>query len=315
MERSFGIEMEFKGLTMQQSLAALRNAGLKAQIEGYNHNDHADGTWKIVTDASVTGGHEVVSPILRGEAGIDEACRAAEALENAGASIDKECGLHVHFDAASFTANELRTACIRYARHESEIDAFMPKSRRGDENRFCRATAGCFLNNASFMRASSKESLARSQGSRYFKVNLQAYLRHHTIEFRQHSGTVDSGKIENWVRFLAAFLDESARVAHQGADGISLQPAQQTLVDLISRDGGMTAEALQERLHILPHSLRGTISLIRKRGVNIVSTRENGTTIYRAFTTTEAPREDALFNGVEDSVRIFYERRAARFAA
>ena len=46
MERSFGIEMEFNGLTMQQSLTALRNAGLKAQIEGYNHNDHADGTWK-----------------------------------------------------------------------------------------------------------------------------------------------------------------------------------------------------------------------------------------------------------------------------
>ncbi|MBP3731329.1 MAG: hypothetical protein J6I40_07670 [Mailhella sp.] len=27
----------------------------------------------------------------------------------------------------------------------------MPKSRRGNENRFCRATVGYFLNNASFM--------------------------------------------------------------------------------------------------------------------------------------------------------------------
>lgn len=315
MERNFGIEMEFNGLTMQQSLAALKRAGLKAQIEGYNHDDHADGTWKIVTDASVSRGHEVVSPILRGEAGIAEARRAAEALEKAGATIDISCGLHVHFDAASFTADELRTACIRYAKHESEIDAFMPKSRRANENRFCRATTGCFLNNASFMRATSKESLARSQGSRYFKVNLEAYLRHQTIEFRQHSGTVDSGKIENWVRFLAAFLDESVRVAHQGTNGIRLQPAQQNLVDLISRDGGMTAEALQERLGLLPHSLRGAISIIRKRGVSIVSSRENGTTTYRAFTSSEAPREDALFNGVDDSVRAFYAIRAARLAA
>ncbi len=94
MERSFGIEMEFNGLTMQQSLAALKRAGLKAQIEGYNHDDHADGTWKIVTDASVSRGHEVVSPILRGEPGIAEACRAAEALEKAGATIDISCGLH-----------------------------------------------------------------------------------------------------------------------------------------------------------------------------------------------------------------------------
>ena len=49
--------------------------------------------------------------------------------------------------------------------------------------------------------------------------------------------------------------------------------------------------------------------------MNITSARENGATVYRAFTSSEAPREDALFNGVEDSVRIFYERRAARFAA
>ncbi len=315
MERNFGIEMEFNGLTMQQSLTALREAGLKAQIEGYNHNDHADGTWKIVSDASVCNGHEVVSPILHGEAGISEACRAAQALEKAGATIDKSCGLHVHFDAASFTADELRTACIRYAKHESEIDAFMPKSRRGNENTYCRATAACFLNNTAFMRATDKTRLARSQYSRYFKVNLQAYLRHQTIEFRQHSGTVESAKIENWVRFLAAFLDESVRVAHQGTNGIRLQPAQQNLVDLISRDGGMTAEALQERLGLLPHSLRGTISTIRKRGINIVSSRENGTTTYRAYISTEAPREDALFNGVDNAIRAFYERRAARLAA
>ena len=63
---------------------------------------------------------EKISPIhafsfarLRAIHVVRQACRAAEALENAGASIDKECGLHVHFDAASFTANELRTACIR----------------------------------------------------------------------------------------------------------------------------------------------------------------------------------------------------------
>ena len=42
------------------------------------------------------------------------------ALEKAGATIDRTCGLHVHFDAASFTADELRTACIRYAKHEVE---------------------------------------------------------------------------------------------------------------------------------------------------------------------------------------------------
>lgn len=49
---------------------------------------------------------------------------------------------------------------------------------------------------------------------RYFKINLQAYLRHGTIEFRQHSGSANATKVCNWVRFLQAFIDESCRRAH-----------------------------------------------------------------------------------------------------
>lgn len=314
-ERNFGIEMEFNGLSRQQSLAALKRAGINAQIEGYNHDDHADGIWKIVTDASVHNGHEVVSPILHGEEGLAEARKAAEALEAAGATIDKTCGLHVHFDAASMSTDEIRTACIRYAKHEAEIDAFMPKSRRARNNKYCLPTAETFLNNAAFKQAATKNALAESQRTRYFKVNLQAYLRHQTIEFRQHGGTVSAEKISNWVLFLDAFINESIRIAHTEPSEISLQPAQRTLVDLISRDGGMTSEALQQRLGLLPHSLRGAISILRKRGVEILTSRENGTTTYRIGAAIEMPREDSLFNGVDESIRAFYEDRAARLAA
>ena len=61
--------------------------------------------------------------------------------------------------------------------------------------------------------AHNLEQLARSitGGSRYFKLNVQSYWRHGTVEFRQHSGTVEFGKIRNWLLFCARLVDFSKR--------------------------------------------------------------------------------------------------------
>ena len=314
--RNFGIEMEFAGISKSESCEALRAAGIPAEMEGYNHIDHHDDVWKIVTDASVRGGHEVVSPILHGAEGLEIAKRAAKALEAAGATINTTCGLHVHFDAANLSTEELRTICKRYARHEEEIDSFMPASRRGNANTYCESVRSLFLNNRAFDRATTKIKLVESIHSRYYKVNLQAYARHHTIEFRQHSGSVDAEKIANWVLFLNAFIDESIARAYGEACTFSLenlQPRQRTLIELLSGDG-KTSEELQSELGLLPHSLRGALSHLRKRGVVIVSNRENGTTTYRLGGEVHSGA-DSLFAGVDEAIATFYKERAARFAA
>jgi hypothetical protein len=46
--------------------------------------------------------------------------------------------------------------------------------------------------------------------SRYFKLNLTAYWRHQTIEFRQHSGTTDAEKAVHWIQLLLAFVEKAA---------------------------------------------------------------------------------------------------------
>ena len=312
MTRNFGIELEFKGLRRWQSLDALNAAGIKAQKEDYNHSDHTDGTWKIISDASVMNGHEVVSPILSGEEGLKEAMHAANALESAGATIDKACGLHVHFNATDLSADEIRMICTRYMKHESEIDAFMPKSRRDSNNTFCRSTRLCFADNRRFETARNARELANSVSGRYYKVNLQAYLAHHTIEFRQHSGTVDAQKIACWVRFLDGFITESIKLAHLKAAMPQLQPAQQNLLDLIREEND--AGRLQHLLGLQPHSLRGAISILRKKGLEIVSRRESGMTFYRWVSNTAMQIEDRLFNGVEQEVADFYTARAIALA-
>ena len=128
MNRKFGIELEVVSINRQTALRALRAVGINVQDESYNHSTRSH--WKLVSDASVRDGFEVVSPILRGEQGIEEAMTVAAALDDAGATVNRSCGFHVHFDAADLSAGDIKTIVKRYAAHEAEIDAVMPPRRR-----------------------------------------------------------------------------------------------------------------------------------------------------------------------------------------
>jgi hypothetical protein len=47
---------------------------------------------------------------------------------------------------------------------------------------------------------------------------VQAYWRHRTVEFRQHSGSIEFEKISNWLHFLARMIEfsKTQRVAGAG---------------------------------------------------------------------------------------------------
>ena len=143
-------------------------------------------------------------------------------------------------------------------------------------------------------------------------MNLQSFHRHRTIEFRQHGGTVNAEKIGNWVRFLNGFIDESCRLSRGTASLPSLKGAQVKLVNLIA-ENGQSADFLQERLNLLPHSLRAAISYLRRAGVDIECARRNEQTIYR-LAQGAAQIADSLFSGIDANIRNFYSNRAAALA-
>jgi hypothetical protein len=172
--RTFGIEIGAFGMTKQAAQTALRNAGIDARIEGYNQE--ARGHWKLVSDASVPDGFEVVSPVLKGEHGLAQAKAVLDALNAAGARVDKRTGLHAHFGASDLSAAEIATVVRRYAKFEDDIDAWMAPSRRGNANRFCRSVRA-FLQSGSVMQKLASRSAAEACdafGTRYAKVNLEA---------------------------------------------------------------------------------------------------------------------------------------------
>lgn len=200
--KSIGVEIEFFGTTREAVKAAIEAKGLKVEIEGWSGTKRFRGAWKLTTDASVTStgteigrGLELVSPPLA----IDEMERqlqlVTEALDEAGARVDRTCGVHVHHHIDDLNLNQIKNIYRIYDKHQESLDEFFPKSRRGSQ-RFTGKMSEYDMQQVE--AATSIHDLVRKT-DRYRNVNFQSYVKYGTIEFRQHAGSTDFEKIFNWV--------------------------------------------------------------------------------------------------------------------
>lgn len=237
LTRSFGVEIECLIPDVNRFLSLASTRGLAVANESYNH--HTRSYWKLTTDASVLPrthqgvryhGRELVSPPLSGEHGFEQLKLACEVLVEAGARVTRNCGLHVHLDAADLSAQDVMRIITGYTGARNAIDSILPASRR--HNDFCQ-----HYNNVAFdiMNNTGQylnywptpcrtiQDIATRLTSRYYTVNLQAYPRHRTIEFRQHSGSIEWRKISAWIRLCQSVVT-TAREA---------RPFGETLTDLL----------------------------------------------------------------------------------
>lgn len=211
---TFGVEAEVMmpvGMTASRLAQLITQAGVECNEEGYGHATRPH--WKIVTDGSLgdyTRGREVVSPKLQGPNGFAAMRKVFDTMKANGCKISKKCGLHVHVGVRGESVQFFKNLVVLYSSAQVAIDSFMAPSRRGPEggNGFCRNIR---LNRINLTQATTLEQVAQAIGqtytrdsyratSRYCKLNLQPYWMHGTVEFRQHQGTVESDKAENWVR-------------------------------------------------------------------------------------------------------------------
>jgi len=215
MSRRFGVEIEFLStVTTERVLMSLRAAGIRVESSYYTHD--TTPYWKIVTDGSC--GLELVSPVLEGEAGIEEVRIAAAALEAAGAQVDRRCGLHVHFDARSMNLKAVKNLFKLWLKFEDVLDTFQPQSRRGNNNTYCRTNLESGVSDSEDHRGQchrlfnridackNMDEMRTLYSCRYRKLNIQSYFRH-------HSGTTCPEKITNWVRLMARMFDAAESAA------------------------------------------------------------------------------------------------------
>ena len=213
--RTYGIEVEMSwGRSRRPSqssvAAALRRAGLDCSAEGYSHS--ITSGWKVVSDGSVTNGHELVSPILRGLDGKEQLKTAMRAVKAIGALTDSSCGVHVHHGVHDFTGKQLANIAEIWKNNEQTIDKLVAASRRNT------MWAQSMRNGIHFYEAATttldgewtsqshdlqnKRDLVNQLAyDRYMKVNFMSFIRQGTVEFRQHQTSLNAVRIWNWVVF------------------------------------------------------------------------------------------------------------------
>ena len=206
---TYGIEIEFVNATTHQVEEVMRDQGVNASAESYNHNTRRH--WKITTDQSLhqTDAGELVSPILSGEAGLLELKNVLEGLNSVkGLDVNVNCGVHVHLAWDGMTPGQVKSVVARYAAYEQAIDGWMPNSRRGSNSRWAKHLDPSIVRTVQ-SADDSLSGIGYAQRDRYYKVNTVPLTSYGTVEFRQHSGTTDYEKISHWVRFLIGFVEAS----------------------------------------------------------------------------------------------------------
>ena len=207
--RKFGVELETASPSEKVLTDAVRLAkasGLNIENTHYNHN--TTPYWKVLTDASLSGGfcREVVSPAFDTEDGFRQVQVLASTFVTLGVKVNNSCGFHCHLDAHDLTPKQIARIVKFYQVYESEIDKLHQASRRGNP-RFTGTLNSERYRNFNPDTITSMSQLERIFSDRYVKVNVQAYLRHGTIEFRQHGATIDPVKIINWVKFCTRIVE------------------------------------------------------------------------------------------------------------
>ena len=216
--QAFGVEIEVESITISRATAVVDRV-----LGGtYGSLRMADGRrWKVVSDGSLCGGCEVVSPKLM-YADIPLVQDVVRALRSAGAKVNGRTGLHIHVDASGHNGKSLRTL-VRMVRAQEDL-ILKALNVNPSRQRFCQPIDERFLRALRSARR-NRQSLARTWYSthnggrrvdvrretghhynhtRYHGVNLHAVWSHGTVEFRYFNGTLHAGEMRSYINLVLA---------------------------------------------------------------------------------------------------------------
>lgn len=291
MAQRYGLEIECFGLTENELREAILSVeGLEygghfgyhgSRVLGLRSKENNNGhLWVSERDGSLenTAGrgmcHEVISPVMEGEAGLRIVGQVMTALTRAGAQVNRSCGLHTTFGIENSHARFRRMSAKKKAQVISKIvdaydwfeagfDALVSPSRRYWSSRpstyaspiqypyDSQGWATRMTNGYGQMNAEDAQTLVRRGVNRGY-LNIGSFLDKGIIEFRQHNGTLNRWKIYNWSLLLQRLVQWAVNDRHVnfGADLRDFAPTLEGLMDLTAC-GSDLRSALEARANEL----------------------------------------------------------------
>lgn len=150
--------------------------------------------WKLTTDSSVQeNGLEIVSPILSGEEGMKQVQTVLDCLSKF-AIVDNTCGLHVHVDATTLDTQQVALVAIL----GQSLYSFVPAKRYHDRY------AKLFTIQEMIELKKFPKTLPPVQREKF--VNIQAFGKHGTVEFRGLEGTLEFDVLSSWIEIVTSLV-------------------------------------------------------------------------------------------------------------
>lgn len=227
--RTFGIEIEFHTAIRGRVVAALESVlGYRPHMTGYHGNrcqvcgNNISGysQWKLETDASAVAnmrnggsgptnqGGELVSPVLSGQAGLDEVKKVMAALRSVGARVDQRHGMHIHLGVVDLDDTAQQQLLDNYMMMQSTLYSLVAPARL--RNRYSQPIS-------SGQALTWRDSFRRHRlpvGNHTDAFNVSNLSRIGTIEMRHHQGSLNGKKATMWIQLLVALFDASANGEH-----------------------------------------------------------------------------------------------------
>ncbi len=240
---SFGIEVEFTGLTRKKAAETAAHClnGTMTAMGGYydiyqvRQPDGRD--WKFMYDGSIRcqkkeHGHirpvssssysvEMVSPVLYYREDIDTLQNLVRTLRKAGGFANPSCGIHIHLDGSNHTPRSIRNFVNIVASHNDLFyKALLIDPAR---MRYCKKMDEFLVTQMNKIKPATLEQIediwyegysgnrsTHYHNSRYYFLNLHSFFHgNHTVELRGFNGTMHAGKIRAYV-VLALALNHQA---------------------------------------------------------------------------------------------------------
>jgi hypothetical protein len=192
------------------------------------------GKWGAGVHSDGSCGWECVSAPASGDLLLRQLDGLFAALDNADATVNESCGIHVHVDARDFRWADM----FRLARVYSHVEPllYLLGGPERVDNTYCkpwRSTLtealhakdpkGAFLEALCSTREGLRDCPDKKGEGRYRGLNLRPWLsgrwfksgprRDTTVEFRIHKGSLDAERVAKWTRLLVRLIDWTARAS------------------------------------------------------------------------------------------------------